>query len=221
METARSYYNDFLPHFLKDHMRDNPRHVRVKKSLELLASRGLFKPGASVLDVGCGTGISSKFLGEMGGKVVAVDLADKLIEFARIHSAHPSVEYMVGDATDLNLGRQFDLITIIDCLEHIPLSQRHKFMSSLSNHTTSSTLIYLNVPDSRFQSYVKEHKPHCLQLIDEVYSFSLILDLFSSIGFQAVHTLIYGIDANVQYDDFMFMSEVALKSMYRAALDKV
>ena len=85
-----------------------------------------------VLDIGCGTGISSKFMGELGAKVVGIDISDKLIEFAKIHSRHENVSYVVGDATKLELDMTFDAITIIDCMEHIEKGKIDDFIQSIS-----------------------------------------------------------------------------------------
>lgn len=54
---------------------------------------------ASVLDLGCGTGRTTKPLAERGYDVNGVDLSDALVEQAR--DCHPDLTFETGDATDL------------------------------------------------------------------------------------------------------------------------
>lgn len=54
---------------------------------------------AAVLDLGCGTGRTTKPLADRGYDVTGVDICDALIEQAR--ECHPDLSFDVGDATDL------------------------------------------------------------------------------------------------------------------------
>jgi 2-polyprenyl-3-methyl-5-hydroxy-6-metoxy-1,4-benzoquinol methylase len=62
--------------------------------------------GASVLDAGCGTGRVGSVLAGFGHPVVGVDADPKLIAAAR--EDHPDIEWIVGDLSELDLGRTFD-----------------------------------------------------------------------------------------------------------------
>jgi SAM-dependent methyltransferase len=69
--------------------------------------------GRSVLDLACGSGFYSRQLRAAGAaEVVGVDLSEGMIELARREeSAEPlGVEYHVGDAAELDLGRRFDVV---------------------------------------------------------------------------------------------------------------
>lgn len=116
-----------------------------------------------ILDIGCGTGISSYYMASKDAKVIAVDLSKKLIEFARKNSYHDNITYIVEDATILNLMKTFDLITIIDSMEHIPKDRIESFFQALKKHSSADTIIYLNTPDRRFQEFMKNNYPQRLQ----------------------------------------------------------
>jgi 2-polyprenyl-6-hydroxyphenyl methylase / 3-demethylubiquinone-9 3-methyltransferase len=68
--------------------------------------------GARVLDVGCGGGLTG------------VDLAEGMVEVARLHAAEQqlSIEYRVADAESLVAAHagQFDVVTCMEMLEHVP-----------------------------------------------------------------------------------------------------
>ena len=65
-------------------------------------------PGAAWLDLCCGTGILSQAIAERGApsRVVGIDRAAPLIDFARQHRAGPKIKYQLGDATGLPLPDQ-------------------------------------------------------------------------------------------------------------------
>lgn len=56
-----------------------------------------------VLDVGCGTGVISKLLAELGHDVVGVDFAPEMLERARTKTSQTThmIEFQRGDAEDL------------------------------------------------------------------------------------------------------------------------
>ena len=53
----------------------------------LIASLGV-RPGDTVLDLGCGTGLTGVYLGGVGGTLVGVDLSAGMIERARRHGIY-------------------------------------------------------------------------------------------------------------------------------------
>jgi len=205
-----AYYDDFLEYLKNDHKRENPRHIHVKKTLE-----HILRPNMDILDIGCGTGISSYYMAAKGAKVIAVDLSKKLIEFARQNSYHDNITYIVEDASNLNLMKTFDLITIIDSMEHIPKDRIKNFFQVLKKHSSADTMIYLNIPDGRYQEFMKNNYPQRLQIIDEDYQPKFLLENFRMIGFEVVFMNIYGIDLLYQYNEFIFISKQKLENIYK------
>ena len=72
------------------------------------------KPGGSALDVACGSGKLTAELAKIAGKpghVVGLDFSPRMLDIAR--AAHPSLEFVEGDALDLPFDdRSFDATTI-------------------------------------------------------------------------------------------------------------
>jgi len=210
-----SYYDNFLEYLKNDHKRENPRHIHVKKTLERL-----LRTNMEILDIGCGTGISSYYMASKGAKVTAVDLSKKLIEFARKNSYHDNITYIVEDATNLNLMKTFDLITIIDSMEHIPKDRIESFFQVLKKHSSTDTMIYLNIPDGRYQEFMKNNYPQRLQIVDEDYQPEFLLQNFRRIGFEVVFMNIYGLDLPYQYNEFIFISKEKLENSYKEEMLK-
>jgi len=79
---------------------------------------------ARVLDVGCGGGLLCEAMFQAGAKVTGVDLAEGMVEVARLHAAEQNlpIEYRVADAESLlaTHAGQFDVVTCMEMLEHVP-----------------------------------------------------------------------------------------------------
>ena len=79
-----------------------------------------FAADADVLDVGCGVGYGSQWLGKMGARsVLGFDISAEAIEHARMNYFHPAVSFKVQDATMIDAQGSFDLVTCFELIEHI------------------------------------------------------------------------------------------------------
>jgi 2-polyprenyl-6-hydroxyphenyl methylase/3-demethylubiquinone-9 3-methyltransferase len=100
-----------------------PLHELNPARLGYIAQRCKLR-GASALDVGCGAGLLSEALAREGAKVTALDLAPELVEIAKLHlfESGLAVDYRLQsvEAIALEMPEQFDLITCMEMLEHVP-----------------------------------------------------------------------------------------------------
>jgi SAM-dependent methyltransferase len=67
---------------------------------------------ATVLDMGCGTGLLATALAERGADVVGVDPAAAMLDVARKRPGAQRVTWVEGDSRSVRLGRRFDFITM-------------------------------------------------------------------------------------------------------------
>lgn len=77
--------------------------------------RELIPPGASVLEIGCGTGTLLAALDPARG--VGVDLSPRMVEIAA--ARHPRLRFVAADAATLPGGETFDFVIIPDVIEHL------------------------------------------------------------------------------------------------------
>jgi 2-polyprenyl-6-hydroxyphenyl methylase/3-demethylubiquinone-9 3-methyltransferase len=80
--------------------------------------------GAKVVDIGCGGGILTESMAELGASVTGIDMAEGPLAVARLHQAESgvNVEYLQTTAEDLagKHAGEFDVVTCLEMLEHVP-----------------------------------------------------------------------------------------------------
>jgi 2-polyprenyl-6-hydroxyphenyl methylase/3-demethylubiquinone-9 3-methyltransferase len=80
--------------------------------------------GKNVIDIGCGGGILSESMARKGAKVTGIDLSEKALKVADLHSLESGaqVRYKLIAAEDMAAQEpgQFDVVTCMEMLEHVP-----------------------------------------------------------------------------------------------------
>ena len=80
--------------------------------------------GKRVVDVGCGGGILAESIAKKGATVTGIDLSEKALKVADLHSLESGVQvrYEMISAEDLATREagQYDVVTCMEMLEHVP-----------------------------------------------------------------------------------------------------
>jgi 2-polyprenyl-6-hydroxyphenyl methylase/3-demethylubiquinone-9 3-methyltransferase len=80
--------------------------------------------GRRVLDIGCGGGILSESMAVKGADVTGIDLSEKALKVADLHSLETGVQvrYELISAEDMAAREpaSFDVVTCMEMLEHVP-----------------------------------------------------------------------------------------------------
>ena len=87
----------------------------------VLRMHGIEANGGAVLDIGCGSGIYTRFWHDRGtGDYTGIDLSPRGI--GALMAQYPAYRFVCGDVTDAGFalrGRAFDVVTLFDVLYHI------------------------------------------------------------------------------------------------------
>lgn len=80
--------------------------------------------GKCVLDVGCGGGILSESMAAKGAEVTGIDLGEKALKVAQLHSLETGikVDYRLISVEGLaeEAASSYDVVTCMEMLEHVP-----------------------------------------------------------------------------------------------------
>ena len=80
--------------------------------------------GKRVLDVGCGGGILAESMARKGGDVTGIDLSDKALKVADLHSLETGIRMRYEKIAVEDLAARepgsYDVVTCMEMLEHVP-----------------------------------------------------------------------------------------------------
>ena len=103
----------------------------------------LARDAASVLDLGCGTGLLAAACAEHGARVMGVDPAPAMLAIARVRPGGDRVTWVEGDGRTIRLDQRFDLIVMTG----------HAFQCLLTDNDQRATLATIAAhlaPQGRF-----------------------------------------------------------------------
>ncbi|MDR1296293.1 MAG: class I SAM-dependent methyltransferase, partial [Deltaproteobacteria bacterium] len=86
--------------------------------LQIAVDHGVDFKGKTVLDVGCGSGQFTIRLARLAERVVAVDLADKMLEISKAEADRQNltnIDYVLSSWTDFPLDKPYDLVFASMC----------------------------------------------------------------------------------------------------------
>jgi 2-polyprenyl-3-methyl-5-hydroxy-6-metoxy-1,4-benzoquinol methylase len=180
-------YQQYHKFYLRDDKQQADRYRRqvrdyTKKFGELLTDA----PRGSALDVGCATGMLAAFLKEQGfDQVVGVDLSAELIEQAQ---QNVQAEFHVAEAGEfLKGGRKFDVIFLLNIVEHIERDQLVEFMTSVYQSLNTGGFAIVRTPNMNnllAAAHLADDLTHCTGLTEQSFR-----QLAQAAGFDTIHFL--------------------------------
>jgi len=173
------YYDDFIAKQQESGINDRIYHLYKR-----LLSFGL-KSNSNVLELGCGIGTMTFLLSKYvkKGRIEAVDLSPKSIEFAKQKIKNPNISFYAADVVSYKPSiKPIDFITLFDIIEHIPMEKHNELFRNLSMASNEQTKILINIPNPAYIEYDKIHNPKALQIIDQPLPLAFILESLEKNG---------------------------------------
>ena len=100
-----------------------PLHDLNPVRLDFIATQAPLS-GARVLDVGCGGGLLSEAMAKAGANVTALDLAEPLLDVARLHASAGDVrvDYRAEPVESHAAAHEgcYDIVACMEMIEHVP-----------------------------------------------------------------------------------------------------
>ena len=127
-----------------DYDRDRGRSLHERDWLDRFLA--YLRPGARVLDVGCGMGEPiARYLIDRGVYVTGIDASPAMIE--RCRARFPDCEWCVTDMRELDLARQFDGIIAWDSFFHLDMSDQRSMIPRFAAHAApGAPLLFTSGP---------------------------------------------------------------------------
>ena len=194
------FYDEYVQRQIKTGA--NERLISLYKRL----LNGGLNTDSKVLELGCGVGIFTKLLAKKvkNGIIEAVDLSAKSIAVAENELKHKkNIHFDVADVVKYkpeNSG--FDMITLMDVIEHIPLENHAELFANLAEIATEKTNILINIPNPQYIGYARINHPESLQVIDQEVELFTLMQHLEKNGLELVYFEKYGI---WEQDDYHFM----------------
>ena len=129
-------------------------------SLELKALVESIRPD-SILDVGCGDGRFLNLLDDSIAKKVGVDLSERAIGFAKAFGPH--IDFRVADVAELS--ESFEVVTLIEVLEHIPDEIMVGFLTAVYERLKAGGSLIISVPTTVFPTLGKHYRHYDEELL--------------------------------------------------------
>lgn len=118
-----------------------------------------FVDSKDVLDVGCGVGYGSQWLGREGAKsVLGIDLADDAIDHARKNYFHPAVTYRTLNAAEIDVEDSVDVAVCFELIEHV--HDQVKVLDGIKRALRRDGLLVISTPRplDQIRTHFHEHE---------------------------------------------------------------
>ena len=180
----KSVYNKIAEDWFKDHHDDTWWQEGTEKFINELPN------SATILDVGCGAGVKSKYLSEKGYKVTGIDFSEKMIEIAK--REHPEIDFEIIDIYEIDkYTKTFDGVFAQASLLHIEKSRIKEVLENLKNKLNPGGLLYVAVKGIRedgIEERIKKENDYGYEYerFFSYYSLPELENYFHEIGLEVV-----------------------------------
>jgi len=110
----------------------------------------------NILDVGCGGGILAESLAKLGAKVTGIDMGQEPLNIAKLHALESGVtldyEKITAEEKALACPNQFDVVTCMEMLEHVPDPQ--SIVSACATMVKSGGFVFFSTLNKTTKSYL-------------------------------------------------------------------
>ncbi len=154
--------------------------------------------GELVLDVGCGSGVISNILGNLGANVIGIDANPAAIDFASQTFVHQNIKFSVGLVDEeFLLPEPVDKIYCLEVIEHIYYFQGKGMLETFYKLLKTNGSIFLTTPNYSSLWPIIERISDLFQATPrmageqhvEFYNIKKLEELCRDAGFSITHSL--------------------------------
>jgi ubiquinone/menaquinone biosynthesis C-methylase UbiE len=139
----RRYYDRRAPEYETIYRRQDP--LRQKELAELTEAVQRTLADRRVLEIACGTGYWTEVAARVAGKIVAIDVSERMLSLARRKDLSTNqVTFLHGDAYDLgSVPGSFDAGLANFWLSHIPRIRLEEFLAGFHRRLGTGAVVFM------------------------------------------------------------------------------
>ncbi|MBP8961056.1 class I SAM-dependent methyltransferase [Patescibacteria group bacterium] len=186
----------------KDYKRDDWKIKLRKKFLDLLKKENK----KTLLELGAGAGMDSKYFSENGINVLSTDLSEGMVNACK----QIGLNAVVLDLYEISsLNKKFDAVFSMNVLLHVPKNDLSKVLKDIHNTLNKNGLFYYGVyggvdEESTFTDNQKMGLPRFFSFLSDETITNLVKEFFEVIEFETV-------DIHAKREGFHYQSLILRK----------
>jgi trans-aconitate 2-methyltransferase len=176
---SSQFYDNFIPYQIESGIND-----RIYGLYKKVCNSGITHKDC-ILEIGCGIGSLTYLLSKKvkKGKIEAIDISPKSIEYAKKHLKRKNISFAAADILDFESENlKFDKILLFDVLEHIPEENHILIFEKIGKWMNDDSVLLINLPNPNYILFDIKNNPEALQEIDNpvfLNKLSNVLDITS------------------------------------------
>lgn len=147
-------------------------YIYIKRVIDIVKNREFL----SLLDVGCGEGkliLELKNVLQKEKVLNGIDLSERAILFARAFNYGNGAKFECADIS--SLSNSYDVITLIETIEHVPDEYIVSFIKNIFNRLNTGGVLIVTVPSSNMSLQKKHYRHYDAVILSEQFKdFQLI-----------------------------------------------
>lgn len=212
---VQDFYDGFLEGKMVSYRIDgNPR---LDAAIQLIDDH--VESAMVIADVGCGIGIITEAIAKKHPetKVIGIDLSPKNIEYCKKTIDAANTKFLTASITEqFDILRKeapggYDLVCLIDVIEHIPSEQVPHLLHNLASLLRTTGKLILAYPSPEYQKYLHKNESNKLQVIDNIVEIETLLENAGRVGLYLQNFSYKDIWKMNQYCHAVFSKRVAVE----------
>ncbi|MFN8005707.1 MAG: methyltransferase domain-containing protein [Terriglobia bacterium] len=127
----------------------------MNEHLSRYAFANNFAAGRQVLDLGCGTGYGAAILAQVAQSVLAIDISEEAIGYARHHYFQSGIQFVAALGSCLPVrSASLDLVICFEVVEHV--SEQSSLLEEISRVLSPNGILLISTPNRRY--YTEERQ---------------------------------------------------------------
>jgi len=204
--SSAEFYDDFISYQINSGIND-----RIYQLYKRLCRLGI-SSDTNILEIGCGIGTLTYLLSckIKRGRIEAVDISKKSIEFAQSNLNRPNILFFAADILEFKPGFSgFDFLLLFDVIEHIPEEDHITLFRKISGWMNPETTLLINIPNPNYILFDRQFNPQSLQEIDQPVFIDLLTNNLVKAGLQLEYFETYSVWVKQDYQFLIIKKEKA------------